>query len=167
MSNLSSPSCWHLISVLWLSKPSLVFAVHLSLRSSYGCASEIASYQKAGSCWKPEAVGKIWKQSESTHCSLCNCPCCWQECGCEVCVLNACGPCPAVGVMKKSSKGTGSAFWQLVVRQESWDLLQKEPGPAAAAAGGRCWGALLLRPLCWSLGPAAEWWGSSRMRRCM
>lgn len=60
-------------------------------------------------------------------------------------------------LMKKSSKGTGSTFWQLVVRQEPWDLLQEEPGPAAAAAvGGRCLEALLLRPLCWSLGPAAE-----------
>lgn len=40
-------------------------------------------------------------------------------------------------LMKKSSKRAGSTFWQLVVRQEPWDVLQ-EPGPAAAALGGRC-----------------------------
>lgn len=42
-------------------------------------------------------------------------------------------------LMEKSSKGAGSTFWQLMVRQEPWDLLQEEPGPAAAAGvGGRC-----------------------------
>ena len=41
---------------------------------------------------------------------------------------------------KKPSKGTGGIFWQLVGRQEPWDLLQMEPGPAAAAVGGRRWG---------------------------
>lgn len=59
-------------------------------------------------------------------------------------------------LMKKPSKGTGCTFWQLVGRQEPWDLLQMEPGPAAAAVGGRCWERLLLRPVRWSLCPAAE-----------
>lgn len=72
-----------------------------------------------------------------------------------VCLMPV-GPVLWMEFMKKSSKGSGSAFWQLVVRQEPWDLLQKELGPAAAAVGGRCWEALLLRPLGWSLGPAAE-----------
>lgn len=58
-------------------------------------------------------------------------------------------------LMENSSKGAGSTFWQLVVRQEPRDELHKEPGPAAAAVGGRCLEALLLRPLCWILGPAA------------
>lgn len=34
---------------------------------------------------------------------------------------------------KKFFKGTGCTFWQLSGRQERWDLLQVEPGPAAAA----------------------------------
>lgn len=91
---LSSPSCWHFISALCLSKPSLVFAVHPSLRSSH-CSASISSCQKS---WKLLETGSSWKSLESTHFSLCNCPCCWQECGCDVCVLNACGLCPRDGV---------------------------------------------------------------------
>lgn len=69
-------------------------------------------------------------------------------------------------LMKKPSKGTGCTFWQLLGRQEPRDLLQMEPGPAAAAVGWQTLGKTVAKTPS-PCGRVVTPFNQGTIRRCM